>query len=394
MNLAVKVLIKLIFFKIKEDKIMKRKNKTLKINSNSYPNSYPNSNSQSNWEEQESSSDNTKLSQTPRSVNIKCQNLIKVYKQGNLEVLALKNINLTIYKGEIVVIMGPSGSGKTTLLNCIAGLESPTAGKIFVRNYEINKLNSAGIELLLQEEVGIVFQFFNLIQSLTVKANVELPMVIANKSNSFINKRRKDLLKQVGLDDRSLQRPSTLSGGEKQRVAIAMAFANEPTIVMADEPTGNIDSISGEKVLKIFVDFIKNNPDKSIVIVSHDHNLRKIADRTILLKDGKIIRELGKLTHTELEETENDELTQIYQEVNGDTEIEELLDPTARVKSYDQIVECNDCGSSNIQKMFDKKAGDFKVRNGQLITRAVINCSHCHHMNYSTVSIQDVKDEL
>ena len=170
--------------------------------------------------------------------------LSKIYKQGKLEVVALNNVNFSIYAGEIVVIMGPSGSGKTTLINCIAGMEQPTAGSVLLRDYEVSKLNDYGKELLLKYEVGIVYQFFNLIPNLTAKNNIELPMMLAKQKKSYIKNRVKVLLNMVGLENQAGQHPNTLSGGEKQRVGIAMALANDPPIILADEPTANVDSIS------------------------------------------------------------------------------------------------------------------------------------------------------
>ncbi len=336
--------------------------------------------------------------QTPkktRKANIRCKNLFKIYNQGNLEVVALRRINLNIYQGEIVVIMGPSGSGKTTLLNCLAGLERPTAGQIFLKNFEVNKLNDQGVEMLLQNEVGIIFQFFNLIPSLNSKGNVELPMVIAQRKNAEINRRSAELFKQIGLEKRTHQNPMTLSGGEKQRVAIAMAIANDPTVLLADEPTGNVDSISGENVMNLFTEFIKTHPDKSLVIVTHDHNLLKIADRTLILKDGKIIRELGKYQTKAVKNLDDieeiDEIAKIYEASENKKQIEEILSPSGSYPHYDEITECRKCDSTNIRKMYDKEAGHYKMHNNQLITRIVVNCLDCEYMEYRTASITELQ---
>ncbi|RLI63241.1 MAG: hypothetical protein DRO88_10405, partial [Promethearchaeia archaeon] len=176
-----------------------------------------------------------------RKVNISIKNVYRIFNQGKLEVVALKAINLDIYAGEIVVIMGPSGSGKTTLLNCISGMDQVTAGQILIRGYDITRMKDEGIQKILQNEIGIVFQFFNLIPSLTAEGNIELPMTIAKQSEKYKKERVALLVKEIGLENRKHHRPFTLSGGEKQRVAIAMALANNPTIILADEPTGNID---------------------------------------------------------------------------------------------------------------------------------------------------------
>lgn len=332
------------------------------------------------------------IKKNARKVNIRCKDLFKIYNQGNLEVVALRRINLKIYEGEIVVIMGPSGSGKTTLLNCLAGLEKPTAGQIFLKNFEVSKLNDNGIEMLLQNEVGIIFQFFNLIPSLSAKGNIELPMVIAQRNDKIIDQRSKELLEMMNLRDRSNQNPYTLSGGEKQRIAIAMAISNDPTVILADEPTGNVDSISGEKIKELFVDYIKEHPKKSMVIVTHDHSFMKIADRTFVLKDGKIIRELGKKGSDKMENIEEiEDLSEIYDAGTTRTEIEEILDPMENYINYDDIVECRKCSSLNIHKMYDKAAGDFKIVDNHLVTRVVVNCFDCNFMEYRTASISNIE---
>lgn len=191
--------------------------------------------------------------------------------------------------------MGPSGSGKTTLLNVIAGMEKPNAGSVKIKDLEITRLKDEGIQKLLQYEIGIIFQFFNLIPSLTAAGNVELPMSIIKIPKEKRKSRVRSLLEQVGLESRARHRPFTLSGGEKQRVAIAQAFSNDPSIILADEPTGNIDSVSAEKIMNIFHKTMKNNPDKAIIIVTHDPSFRKIADRTLVLRDGEVIRTIQKI---------------------------------------------------------------------------------------------------
>lgn len=328
-----------------------------------------------------------------RKVNINCTNLFKIYNQGSLEVIALRRINLKIYAGEIVVVMGPSGSGKTTLLNCLAGLEKPTAGQILLKEYEVNKLNDQGVEMLLQNEIGIIFQFFNLIPSLSAKGNIELPMIIAQRSDKIINRRSKELLKYMGLLDRANQNPFTLSGGEKQRIAIAMAMANDPTIILADEPTGNVDSLSGNRIKNIFVEYIRNNPQKSMIIVTHDSSFLEIADRTLILKDGKIIRELGKKSPYQVNINEiNEDLVDILGNDFNTDEINEIINPTENILHYEEIDKCRNCDSNNIRKMYDRKKGDFKIQENQLITRIVVNCDECKHMEYRTASISDINN--
>lgn len=223
---------------------------------------------------------------------IDCRDVFKIYKQGKLEIFALRNLNLAVYEGELIVIVGPSGSGKTTLMNVITGLERPTAGKIKIKGLEMTQLKEKQIEHMLQHKFGIIFQFFNLIPTLTIYGNVELPMLIAEKEKKFQKERIKLLLNKVGLLNRAFSRPHTLSGGERQRVAIAMALANDPEIIIADEPTGNLDSISAQKILDLFQEFNQNNPKKAIIIVTHDPIFRQIADRTLILQDGAIVEEI------------------------------------------------------------------------------------------------------
>ncbi|MHA1728486.1 MAG: ABC transporter ATP-binding protein [Promethearchaeota archaeon] len=225
---------------------------------------------------------------------VECKDVFKIYKQGKIEIFALRDLNLTIYEGELVVIVGPSGSGKTTLLHVIAGLERPTAGKITVKDLMMTQLKEKQIEHLLQHEFGIVFQFFNLIPHLTVYGNIELPMLVADKDKIYQKENIKNLLEKVDLLNRAFARPYTLSGGERQRVAIAMAFANNPGIILADEPTGNLDSKSSKKIMQIFHEFNIQNPDKAIIIVTHNPIFRRIANRILVISDGSIIREISK----------------------------------------------------------------------------------------------------
>ncbi len=213
-----------------------------------------------------------------KQVNIECKGVYKIFKQGNLEVVALRDINVKIHKGEIVVIMGPSGSGKTTFLNLISGMVNPSAGKVLVEGRDVAKLKDEEIQKHLQKKIGIVFQFFNLIPSLTAKGNIELPLNIAKASVKYRNQRTKYLLNVVEMTKRANHRPYTLSGGEKQRIAIAAAIANDPLILLADEPSGNIDSVAEMKVMEIFRKFIAQNPEKSLIIVTHNANFREIAD--------------------------------------------------------------------------------------------------------------------
>ena len=332
-----------------------------------------------------------------RKVNIKLEGVYKIYKQGPLEVVALKDISLEIYEGELIVIMGPSGSGKTTLLNVISGMDKPTAGKVKVSDIETTDLKDKAVQRILQTHIGIVFQFFNLVPSLTAYGNIELPMIIAEKPKNERRERVKKLLEDIEMVDRQNHRPFTLSGGEKQRVAVAMAFANDPTIVLADEPSGNIDSNSAEKVIDIFHTFIKNNPHKSIVIVTHDPIFRKIADRTFILKDGKIIRELGRkeLEEEEQAHTENiSELEKIYALKGGKDKVAQILNPTMRFPLIEDVKECPQCGKPDIIKKHDKADGQCKIRNNQVLSRVAIFCPDCYQMTYEWMALLDIKRDI
>lgn len=331
-----------------------------------------------------------------RIANIHVENVYRIFRQGELEVVALKNINLKVYAGEIVVIMGPSGSGKTTLLNCISGLDRPSAGQIHLRGFDIVNMTDDAIQKVLQNEIGIVFQFFNLIPSLTAAGNISLPMVIAEKDKEYKNSKLNDLLKLVDLEDRQNHRPFTLSGGEKQRVAIAMAFANDPTVILADEPTGNIDSVTSEKVIKLFQDFITQNPEKSIIIVTHDPSLRKIADRTLVIKDGQIFRELGKYEEGEPEyDMLNAKKGLPFEKPMLEDQIEEYLRNNPRKESYtplSNITNCPFCHSLHFNVSFDKEKGIFQYFQDQIITRAVLYCEDCHKFHFQTVKLKNLND--
>jgi putative ABC transport system ATP-binding protein len=217
-----------------------------------------------------------------------CQNIWKIFNEGtSAEVKALQGIDLKIKRGEFVAIMGSSGSGKSTLLNVISCLDVTTRGKIFIDKKDVSKLDENGLAYIRREKIGFVFQTFNLIPSLTAIQNVELPMIFKGLSKIARTKKAKELLESVGLEKRINHRPSELSGGEIQRVAIARSMANDPTFIVADEPTGNLDSKSGEEIMNIFEKL--NKDDKTIIMVTHDPKIGKHAKRIIKLQDGKII---------------------------------------------------------------------------------------------------------
>jgi putative ABC transport system ATP-binding protein len=205
-----------------------------------------------------------------------------------VKVQALKKIDLEINKNEFVAIMGPSGSGKSTLLHMIGCLDRPSYGKVFLNGTDISKLNDSELARLRGKEIGFIFQTFNLYPTLTALENVELPMMIIEKNKKERKERALELLKIVGLEERAEHLPSELSGGERQRVAIARALANDPNIILADEPTGNLDSKSGYEIMKIFVNL--NQKGKTVVVITHDEIIASHAKKIVKIKDGKIIR--------------------------------------------------------------------------------------------------------
>jgi putative ABC transport system ATP-binding protein len=213
-------------------------------------------------------------------------NVKKSYILGEIEVPILHDINLEVQEGEFLAIMGPSGSGKSTLMNLIGFLDRPTEGKIIIKGSDINTLSDKEIARLRGLEIGFVFQVFNLIPRLTALENVELPTYANSRSGVNARERAKDLLKMVGLEDRMHHKPGELSGGQSQRVAIARALINDPAILLADEPTGNLDSKTGSEILNMFTRL--NKDGRTIVMITHDPEIARYANRIVLVKDGII----------------------------------------------------------------------------------------------------------
>lgn len=213
---------------------------------------------------------------------VEFQEVSKVYSAGDHILKALDEVNLTLEKGKLIVILGPSGAGKSTLLNLLGGLDSPTSGKIIVDGKDISKLNNDELAEYRAEKVGFIFQFYNLIPTLTVLENVSLVNEISKKHISA-----KDMLEEVGLIDHINNFPSELSGGEQQRVSIARALAKNPKIILCDEPTGALDSKTGVMILKLLKDMC-DKYQKTIIVVTHNQNIAKIADVIVRVKNGKI----------------------------------------------------------------------------------------------------------
>ncbi|MCD6164887.1 MAG: ABC transporter ATP-binding protein [Candidatus Odinarchaeota archaeon] len=225
-----------------------------------------------------------------REVVVETIDLCKVYRMGLTEIHALKNVNLKVYRGEMVAVVGPSGSGKTTLLNLIGTLDKPTSGKIYIDGEDITTKSEKELTLLRRRKIGFVFQFYNLIPVLTAYENVELPLLISGVPKKEREERVRRLLEMVGLEDRMNHRPDELSGGEQQRVAIARALVNNPSIILADEPTGDLDTETGLMVVQLMRKLAKEE-DSTVIMVTHDPQISEIADRIIYLRDGRIIGE-------------------------------------------------------------------------------------------------------
>lgn len=219
---------------------------------------------------------------------IKLENIWKIYQLGKVELPALRGVDLEIAPGGFVSIMGPSGSGKSTLLNMIGALDFPTKGKVYLKGKDISLFSEDELSQLRGRTIGFVFQEFNILPNLTALENVMLPMVFQGVLSEERKKRAKELLISVGLEDRIFHQPDELSVGERQRVAIARAFANDPEMVIADEPTGNLDSITGKKIMEILTDFHKKE-GKTIVVVTHDSHIADYSEQIVNIKDGQII---------------------------------------------------------------------------------------------------------
>ena len=219
---------------------------------------------------------------------LKVENLTKVYGKDNNKVVALDNVSFTVEKGEFIAIVGASGSGKSTLLHLIGGVDTPTSGKVFIDGQDIYKLNSDKLAIFRRREVGLIYQFYNLIPILTVEENITLPLELDNRKVDKFE--LNEIIKLLGLERRRNHLPNELSGGQQQRTSIGRAMITNPAIILADEPTGNLDSKSSDEVVTLLK---KSNKDykQTIIMITHNLEIASYADRIITIEDGKIVKE-------------------------------------------------------------------------------------------------------
>jgi len=217
--------------------------------------------------------------------------LTRCYGAGDAAVQALQGVSLGIPTGQFAAVMGPSGSGKSTLMHIMAGLDQPTAGQISIDGVELTELNDKKLTLLRREHIGFIFQFFNLLPMLTAEENIRLPLQIAGRKvdEAWVDQ----VIDRVGLSDRKKHRPSELSGGQQQRVAIARALVSQPTVIFADEPTGNLDTSTGNEILALLREAV-DETNQTTVMVTHDATAAATADRVLFLEDGRIVRDMPK----------------------------------------------------------------------------------------------------
>jgi len=286
-------------------------------------------------------------------------NVVKVYRLGEgVEVPALRGVSLKIDKGEFVSVQGPSGSGKTTFLNMIGGLDKPTEGRVIIDGVDITNLGEKELAHFRREKIGFIFQTYNLIPLLTALENVELPMMLSGKfSESEVRRRAEELLALVGLEERMHHGPTQLSGGEQQRVAIARALANEPAIILADEPTGNLDQVSGQRIINLMKN-LNETLNQTFIIVTHDPMVAEQTERKFYLVDGKIYNKPLKVVSNVSDVTLNEErrrlllaeLKWLKTSINYLESKKDSLDPEIYVKTISNYKERLERIKNNLEK--------------------------------------------
>jgi putative ABC transport system ATP-binding protein len=222
---------------------------------------------------------------------VQAQDLKKTYETGSVHFDALRGVSLDIPTGDFVAIMGQSGSGKSTLLHIVGGLDKPTTGSVSVADQRLDSMSETGLAVFRRNQIGFVFQFFNLVENLSVRANVELPALLERCRKRDVRQRSTELLERLGIADQANKHPWELSGGQQQRVAIARAFINHPTLLLADEPTGNLDSSSGDEVLEILRDF--NAQGQTILMVTHAAAAAALAKYVLFIRDGLLVDKMN-----------------------------------------------------------------------------------------------------
>ncbi len=223
---------------------------------------------------------------------LEIKNLCKVYGKGETKVDALDNVSFDVEQGEFVAIVGPSGSGKSTLLHILGGVDSPTSGVVNIAGTDISKLNETKLAIFRRRQIGLIYQFYNLIPILNVEENMTLPLLLDGKKPD--KKLLKDLLEKLGLKERLKHLPNQLSGGQQQRVSIGRALMNNPALLLADEPTGNLDSENSKQIVALLRKFNKEN-NQTVIIITHDERIALSADRIITIEDGRITKDSGRV---------------------------------------------------------------------------------------------------
>ena len=219
---------------------------------------------------------------------LEIKNLCKEYGKGEIKVDALKNVSFDVEQGEFVAIVGPSGSGKSTLLHILGGVDTPTSGQVIISDTDIGKLNENNLAIFRRRQIGLIYQFYNLIPILNVEENMTLPILLDGKKPD--KKLLKDLVEKLGLNDRLKHLPNQLSGGQQQRVSIGRALINHPALLLADEPTGNLDSKNSQEIISLLRKFNREN-NQTVIIITHDERIALSADRVITIEDGQITKD-------------------------------------------------------------------------------------------------------